>query len=79
MVETVTGRRSREAVFEPVLTVDIKSGEVTLDYRDRLWRDRMLNGTMPVQHPWTSLRGGQIVGPGDRKEDGWSEEIQHDD
>ncbi len=54
-------------VFKPFLTVN-RSGKITLDRRTEIWNDEILNGSRPL-FPWTSLRDGNLVGPGDRKEE----------
>lgn len=65
-------KREEYKEFKPFLTVN-RSGEVTLDRRTAIWRDEILNGRRPM-FPWTSLRDGNLVGPGDRKEEAKSPE-----
>ena len=56
--------------FVPFLTVEIKTGHITLDRRKEVLQDATLSGETPF-HPWTSLQDDgwrwEEVGPGDRR------------
>jgi len=53
----------------PVMTVDIQSGNITLDRRREMTGDPILNGSRDL-FPWTSLRNNgnswELIGPGNR-------------
>jgi len=59
-------RGKKNSEFAPLFTTVIKTGEITHDHRDTVWRDKLLNGNRPI-YDWTSLRGEELIGPGNRR------------